>query len=94
MRVDLASSGQSQRESLIRGTAADLGYDLLGTLTLTATPLDQLCALVTELAVDAVLCPSYDHFDGHVPIELLSIAEVIVIDPPITYSRWNAQLLD
>ncbi|MBF6202361.1 hypothetical protein, partial [Nocardia cyriacigeorgica] len=78
MRVDLASFGQSQCESLIQATAAELGYDLLGTLTLTATPLNQLRALVTELSIDAVLCPSYDHFDGRVPIELLSIAEVIV----------------
>ncbi|MFD6107767.1 hypothetical protein ACFWFQ_34465, partial [Nocardia salmonicida] len=51
VRTDLPGPGRSQCESLIRATAADLGYDLLGTLVFAATPLNQLQALVTELSL-------------------------------------------
>ncbi|MFD9547123.1 hypothetical protein ACFWBG_07050 [Nocardia salmonicida] len=94
VRTDLPGPGRSQCESLIRATAADLGYDLLGTLVFAATPLNQLQALVTEFAVDAVLCPSFDYLDGQVPTELLTVTDVIVVDPPITYCRRDPQILD
>ncbi|KQY29048.1 MULTISPECIES: hypothetical protein [Nocardia] len=94
VRTDLPGPGQSQYESLIRAAATDLGYDLLGTLVLTATPLNRLQVMVTEFAVDAVLCPSFAHLDGQVPTELLTVTDVIVVDPPITYCRWDPQFLD
>ncbi|MFI1235872.1 hypothetical protein [Nocardia salmonicida] len=94
VRTDLPGPGRSQCESLIRTTAADLGYDLLGTLVFTATPLNRLQVLVTEFAADAVLCPSFAHLDGQVPTELLRVTDVIVVDPPITYCRRDPQVLD
>ncbi|MFC9659393.1 hypothetical protein ACFVJ5_04065 [Nocardia sp. NPDC127606] len=94
VRTDLAGPCRPQCESLIRTTAVDLGYQLLGTLVLTATPLTRLQFLATELAVDVVLCPTFAHLEGRVPAELLTITDVIVIDPFITYCRRDPQLLD
>ncbi|MFD6455964.1 hypothetical protein ACFWF3_34805 [Nocardia sp. NPDC060220] len=94
VRADLTGPSRPQCESLIRTTATDLGYELLGTLILTATPLARLQFLVTELAVDVVLCPTFIHLDGQVPADLLNVTDVIVIDPPITYCRRAPQLLD
>ncbi|WP_143876165.1 hypothetical protein [Nocardia fluminea] len=94
VRTDLAGSSRPHCESLIRAAAVDLGYELLGTLVLTATPLTRLRFLASELAVDAVLCPTYAHLEGRVPAELLTLTDVIVIDPLITYCRWDPQLLD
>ncbi|MFG2447103.1 hypothetical protein ACGFQG_29930 [Nocardia fluminea] len=94
VRIDLAGPSRPQCESLIRTAADDLGYELLGTLVLTATPLTRLRFLATELAVDAVLCPTFAHLEGQVPAELLTLADVVVIDPLITYCRWDPQLLD
>jgi hypothetical protein len=94
VRTDLAGSRRPQCESLIRTTAIDLGYELLGTLVLAATPLTRLQFLVTELDVDVVLCPTFAHLDGRVPAELLTATDVIVIDPLITYCRRDPQFLD
>ena len=94
VRTDLAGSSRPHCESLIRAAAVDLGYELLRTLVLTATPLTHLRFLASELAVDAVLCPTYAHLEGRVPAELLTLTDVIVIDPLITYCRWDPQLLD
>ncbi|MFD6398869.1 hypothetical protein [Nocardia sp. NPDC060249] len=94
VRADLTGPSRPQCESLIRTTAIDHGYELLGTLVLAGTPLARLRFLVTELAVDVVLCPTFAHLEGQVPTELLTVTDVIVIDPFITYCRRDPQLLD
>lgn len=97
VRTDLAGPDRVQWEPRIRATAAAIGYDLLGTLAfppMPSVPLDSLRVLVTELAVDAVLCPSFTHLDDRLPAGLLTVAEVIVLDPPITYCRLDPRVLD
>ena len=64
---------------MIRISVAGLGYNLLGTRATRGGTADQV--LVTELAVNAVLCPTFAHLEDQVPAELLTITEVIVIDP-------------
>lgn len=93
VRTDLAGPSRPRYETLIRTTAVDLGYELLGTLVLAATPLTRLQFLATELAADVVLCPTFEHLEGQVPTALLTVTDVIVLDPFTTYSRRNPQLL-
>ncbi|MEU3010242.1 hypothetical protein [Nocardia asteroides] len=89
VRTDLAGLSRPNCESLITTSANNLGYDLLGTLTFTGCPVTRLHTLVTELAVDAVLCPTFAHLDGEVPTELLTATTVVIIEPPIVYSQWD-----
>ncbi|MGW5575485.1 hypothetical protein ACWEVD_30170 [Nocardia thailandica] len=94
LRTDLAGTDRIRWEPRIRAAAKAIGYDLLGTLIFpTAPPLERLRVLATELGVDAVLCPSFAHLDDRVPADLLTVTDLIVLDPPITYCRWDPRIL-
>lgn len=97
LRTDLAAPDLARWEPRIRATATTVGYDLLGTLMFPAAPAavpNHLRLLVTELAVDAVLCPTFAHLDDQLPAELLTVTDLIILDPPITYCRRDARLLE
>lgn len=57
--------------------ARRLGYELIEIVTFADTPVHRLIDIVHSLDVDAVLCPSLDHFGGDIPVELVQVADVI-----------------
>ncbi|AYF72851.1 hypothetical protein D7D52_02055 [Nocardia yunnanensis] len=94
LRSDISGERQQWDEARIRIMAHRLGYDLRKTVVFgpwTDRPVHRLRVLISRLALDAVIVPSVEHFDGgHVPAELVAVADVITVSPENTYARYAA----
>ncbi|MFJ4652525.1 hypothetical protein ACIP5Y_14775 [Nocardia sp. NPDC088792] len=93
LRSDVSGERQQWDEARIRGLAHRLGYDLRKTVVFgprTDRPLHRLRMLVSSLALEAVIVPSIEHFDGgEVPAELVAVADIITVSPENTYARYS-----
>lgn len=92
LRSDVSGERQQWDEARIRGLALRLGYDLRKTVVFgprTDRPVHRLRMLVSRLALEAVIVPSIEHFDGGaVPAELVAVADIITVSPENTYARY------
>lgn len=91
LRHDICGPRRQWDDAQIRSVASRLGYELLTIVTvtdITDTSMYRLIDLVRNLAVDAVVSPGLDHFDGEIPVELVRVADVITVNPENTYARW------
>ncbi|GAB2710479.1 hypothetical protein [Nocardia thraciensis] len=97
LRKDVSGFRQGWDEARIRSLAKRLGYNLCKTITFgenTEKPDCRLRIIVARLGVDAVIVPSPGHFEAReVPADLVSVVDVITVDPEHTYARWaNGEL--
>ncbi|MFC7425148.1 hypothetical protein [Nocardia tengchongensis] len=91
LRHDVSGAQQQWDEAQIQHLARRLGYDLCKTLVFgpeTDRPLIRVRTLVSHMEADAVIIPSLAHFDGHIPDDIVQVADIITVNPENTYARW------
>ncbi|MFC4128467.1 hypothetical protein [Nocardia rhizosphaerae] len=94
LRTDISGVGQVWDEERMRFAAEEQGYDLRKTIAFGPTvfdPIGRLAAIAAELGVDAVLSPSAAHLGAVVPDLLRGICAIVVVDPLVTYPRFDPQ---
>ncbi|GAB2442780.1 hypothetical protein GCM10027262_58940 [Nocardia tengchongensis] len=87
----MSGAQQQWDEAQIQHLARRLGYDLCKTLVFgpeTDRPLIRVRTLVSHMEADAVIIPSLAHFDGHIPDDIVQVADIITVNPENTYARW------
>ncbi|WP_028477303.1 hypothetical protein [Nocardia sp. CNY236] len=90
LRRDVSGISQGWHEIQIRSLAARLGYNLAKTIAFgprTDSPITRLMNAVWAADAAAVIVPSLWHFDSHLPVELVKLADVITVHPETTYAR-------
>ncbi|MFE5283886.1 hypothetical protein ACFRAQ_02800 [Nocardia sp. NPDC056611] len=92
LRSDISGERREWDEARIRIMAHRLGYNLRKTVAFgpwTDRPVHRLRVLVSRLALEAVIVPSVEHFEGGcVPAELVAVTDVITVTPENTYARY------
>ncbi|WP_040839799.1 hypothetical protein [Nocardia brevicatena] len=92
LRKDKSGIHQQWDEAQIRNLAKRFGYDLCKTIVfddLTEDPIGELVHAIGRAEAEALFIPSLEHFDGIVPRTLVSIADVVTVNPAYTYARWS-----
>ncbi|MGW5228338.1 hypothetical protein ACWEP5_25780 [Nocardia niigatensis] len=90
LRHDVSGAQQQWDEAQIQHLARRLGYDLCKTLIFgpeTDRPFVRVRTLVSRLEADAVIVPSLAHFGGHIPEDIVQVADIITVSPENTYAR-------
>lgn len=90
IRRERSGIRQLWHEEQIRSLAKRYGYDLSKTVVFSDRTDDhtaRLCAIASNLGVEAVFTPGDDHFDGRVPAALVAVADVITVNPEETFAR-------
>ncbi len=75
----------------MRSLAKRFGYDLCKAIVFgefTEDPIGELVYAIGRAGVEALFVPGLEHFDGIVPRTLVSIADVITVNPVRTYAWW------
>ncbi|MEU1426457.1 hypothetical protein ABZ412_05195 [Nocardia sp. NPDC005746] len=91
LRHDVSGAQQQWDEAQIQHLARRLGYDLCKTVVFgpeTDRPLVRVRTLVSRMEADAVIIPSLAHFGGHIPDDIVQVADIITVSPENTYARW------
>ncbi|MEU0544032.1 hypothetical protein ABZ319_29615 [Nocardia sp. NPDC005978] len=99
IRSDVSRVQQAWDEEQIRSRARRLGYDFAKMVVVDGRtndrPLAGLKATIARIEAEAVFVPSAAHFAGEaVPAGLIRVADVITVNPFVTYARWSTGLVD
>lgn len=92
VRRDISGRKQSWHETLMRGRAKRLGYNLDRTIAFSSATLDpigQLLATLQRRHASAVIVPSLDHLDGDLR-RIRDQVRLITVDPEAVFEPWAA----